>query len=115
MSEKKLTWFRKHWILSIILSIFILGGIASIFVEEETQDTNEDSRLSLVNSVSKIWKDLDGMTLNQKLNECTELCAGKDLDIPLIKNECYSSCYQIYYNLGEKELDIYLKELRGTK
>ena len=55
------------------------------------------------------------MSVSQKRKECTELCAGEDINIPVVKNECSSSCYQIYYYAGEESLDNYLKELRGEQ
>jgi len=42
----KKNWFRKHWIISIILGIFILGLIGSMFNTESDNHSTETSKSS---------------------------------------------------------------------
>ena len=48
-----------------------------------------------------------------KLDECTEVCAGENYDIPAIKNEWYYACYEIYTYLGEEGLDEQIAKCEG--
>jgi len=112
------------WILIIFASILIIGAIGSLFSTEES--TKKSSGLKLINStddqkitesgeVECTGKTFEQICINKKLDECTKLCAGEDINIPVIKNECYSSCYQIYYYGGEKDLDELIKKYNGEK
>ncbi len=51
--------------------------------------------------------------IHDKIDECTKLCAGEDIDIPYVKSACHSDCYQIYYYTGEEGLDEYILELKN--
>ncbi len=51
------------------------------------------------------------MSVDQKLEECGELCVGNDT-IPVIKHECKVLCNNLYYYFGEEELDKYLEDMR---
>ena len=73
---------------------------------------------SKLTELSKALKDLEkGLekqsSINKKINQCTELCAGGDIDIPVIKNTCHSDCYQVYYYGGEGALDDLIKSYGG--
>ena len=39
----------------------------------------------------------EGMSVFKKKRLCTELCAGEDIDIPIMKTRCSLSCSEIYY------------------
>jgi len=139
--SKKKNWFVKHWIASIIIVLFILGGIASLFDKSSSdlnnlnQSSSEKNKVEVSdNSLSDSFSELKNETINNLQEEpeikpveevkssemslyakkklCTELCAGEDINIPVIKNECSSSCLQIYYYTGEEGLDDYIKELQ---
>lgn len=158
MSDKtNKNWFARHWILSIILVILIVGMFGVIFDsgenpeitgkvinkpdktneqqieesnqqeevneepiivvqqeeinEEKEEDINEESWSE---DLREALEDLKETTSTyKKVNECTELCAGENIDIPVVKGECHSSCYQIYYYTGEEGLDEYIEELKG--
>ncbi len=73
-------------------------------------DIDADSFLDDINEALEDLKEQQG--IYEKLDECTELCAGEDIDIPVIKSECSLSCTQIYYYTGEESLDEYIEELR---
>lgn len=40
-----------------------------------------------------------------KVDECAEVCAGEDSNIPAVKSAFWTSCYEIYTYAGEEELD----------
>lgn len=122
--EKKKSWFRRHWVATlIIVGFFVLVGVLGILTEGTGEQANDDSKLTLTaNSVeNKNSAESDEATectgttfekicINKKIDGCTKLCAGEDIDIPAVKTDCYSSCYQIYYYGGEADLDEYIKE-----
>ena len=73
---------------------------------------------SLSDALKDLQKSLeDSSRTTSKINECTKLCAGDSYNIPVVKNECYLSCYQTYYYGGEGTLDelieIELKAMQG--
>lgn len=45
-NEEKKNWFRRHWILSIILGIFVLGIIVGMISPEESEQTGDSSETS---------------------------------------------------------------------
>jgi len=119
---KQKNWFRRHWIATlIIVSFFVLVGVLGILTEGTGEQANDDSKLT-ANSVENqnsaesneatecTGKTFEKLCINKKIDECTKLCAGEDIDIPAVKTDCYSSCYQIYYYGGETDLDKYIKE-----
>jgi hypothetical protein len=76
------------------------------------------STLNLLEELIEIIQSADGevgevLTIGDKLDKCTELCAGEDIVIPYVKSTCYSTCYQIYYYAGEESLDNYILELKN--
>lgn len=87
-------------------------------VKEETETASSDSWLNSFNEALKeLNESLSGVreqqSIYKKIDECTELCAGESIDIPVIKNECWYGCYQVYYYGGESGLDEYIAELKG--
>lgn len=81
-------------------------------VVEKAETSQRLTELS--NSLKELKKNLEKQSnINKKIIQCTELCAGEDINIPYIKNTCRSDCYQIYYYAGEEALDKYIEELRG--
>lgn len=58
-------------------------------------------------------KDLNEMSISEKKNLCTQLCAGDDIDVPYVESVCRSDCIKIYYYTGEEGLDNYIEELQG--
>lgn len=53
--------------------------------------------------------------LNSKLDECTRVCAGDDYDTPLIRDEFYSVCYQLYYALGMEGLEEEIERCKNQE
>lgn len=75
---------------------------------------NIDSSDNWIDDLEEAMDELEETTnIYKKIDECTELCAGEDIEIPYIKNICHSDCYQIYYYAGEEALDDYIEELRN--
>lgn len=120
--EKKKSWFHRHWVVTIILiGFFVLVGVLGILTEGIGEQAKNNSGLT-VNSVenqNSVESDeptkctgstFEKICINKKIDGCTKLCAGEDIDIPAVKTDCYSSCYQIYYYGGETDLDKYIKE-----
>jgi hypothetical protein len=83
--------------------------------QTETATTPENSSSSsLLDSLKELKEKLNEQSkINDKIDECTNLCSGEDINIPAVKNQCHSSCYQIYYYGGEESLDNYLSELKS--
>ena len=88
-------------------------------LEKTMNDLEESQEQPEEESPSEDWaKDLkesleETTSIYKKIDECTELCAGEDINIPYIKSVCHSDCYQIYYYTGEESLNEYIAELRG--
>ncbi len=76
----------------------------------EEESSSDDWAEDLKESLEELEKTMD---IYKKIDECTELCAGEDIDIDSIKSVCSFECYQIYYYAGEEGLDKYIEELRG--
>lgn len=137
---KQKSWFKRHWIITTILIIFIVFGVLGIIFDNSnnpSSQTQEKSGLKLIgeennainegkNTTMSSEKESDETTectgkifeqtcINKKIDDCTKLCAGADVNIPVIKNECHSACYQVYYYGGEKDLDDLIKEYKGEK
>jgi len=86
-------------------------AITEIKDAETTTDTGTGS--GILDSLKELIESLEETTrINSKIDECTKICAGEDYDIPVIKNEFYLACYQIYYYAGEEELDKYIAECK---
>jgi hypothetical protein len=120
---KKQNWFRRHWIISIFLGIMVLGAIGSIFdsgnekVIGDNSNNNviklggSQSQNSTVSSTSLKYtsSDVQQMSLSKKLDICTKDIAGDSINIPQVKDEAYSSCYEMYYSGGEEVLNQYIE------
>ncbi len=79
-------------------------------IEEDSWTDDFDEAME---DLGEALEDLEEQSnIYKKLDECTELSAGEDINIPAIKNEFYMACYQIYYYGGEEALDEYIAELR---
>jgi len=125
--ERRKSWFRRHWILTILLCLFAVFVLLVITGVNPEDTKSKSSGLKMLNSTENqnpaesdqttecAGKFFEQTCINLKLNECTKLCAGEDINIPAIKNECYSACYQTYYYGGEKDLDDLIKEYKGEK
>lgn len=113
---------KKGWIITIIIiGFFVLVGVLGILTESTGEQKNNDSGLT-ANSIENqnsaesdettecTGNTFEQLCINKKIDKCTKLCAGEDVDIPAVKADCYSSCYQIYYYGGETDLDEYIKE-----
>lgn len=85
----------------VLLLGMLIVNLASPSENEEIEEIDEGIIETLHTSLGTMVK----------LNECANLCAGEDKDIPVIKNECYSACYQIYYYLGIEELNEYVEDM----
>ncbi len=82
--------------------------------ESETNSEEDHSFDDWIDDLEEAMNELKETTnIYKKIDECTELCTGEDIDIPYIKNICHSDCYQIYYYAGEDALDEYIEELRS--
>lgn len=122
------TWLKVTlWVFGIL---FVLGFLGSFIPDEETgmvinqgqeaKDNEKDTGSSFneqLDEFNDALSDLeevleDQERINDKLDECSGLCAGEDVDIPYIKDTCYSGCHQIYYYAGEDALDKYIVELQ---
>ncbi|MBI2146294.1 hypothetical protein HYU22_03070 [Candidatus Woesearchaeota archaeon] len=72
----------------------------------ETRQETTDTISNLQKALEDAKKQLENhQSKTSKLDECTKLCAGEEYDIPYVKDEWYSTCYQIYYYAGESALD----------
>lgn len=118
-TKKQKNWFRRHWIITIFICLFIIIGVLTT-LEKNTGESTKNSGLdnskenqnSTESNQSKecTGKFFEQICISSKLNECTKLCSGEDINIPAVKSDCYSTCYQVYYNLGEQGLDDLIKE-----
>ena len=66
--EKKKSWFRRHWIITIILIIFIIGGIGSILFPEEQSDNPKTETKTTFAIGDKISIDNVDYTVNEAFN-----------------------------------------------
>lgn len=116
---KKQNWFRKHLVISIILGILILGAVGSLFEGDNKNNTDltgnviSEQKNNSDQTTECTGKTFEQLCINKKINDCTELCAGTDIEIPAVKTDCHSTCYQVYYYGGEKDLDDLIKEYKG--
>ena len=62
MEQTKKSWFRRHWIISIILSLIFLGFIISIFGDSNIENNPSGEQDNLVNVPES-----SGLTSNGKL------------------------------------------------
>lgn len=84
------------------IGIVLLLGMIFLALPSEEEEIEENGILETLH---------EGVGTMVKLNKCTELCAGKDINIPAIKQDCYSSCYNLYYYFGEEELNKYIEDM----
>jgi hypothetical protein len=117
-TDKKKSWFKRHWLLLTLLVVAII--VISAFINEDSNPKSESSISgsnvlnenknvsSDVPSLKYTPSDVEKMSLSKKLDLCTKDLAGDSIDIPQVKDECYASCYQIYYYGGEEALDEYI-------
>lgn len=83
-------------------------------LEDEWKET-EDRMGGIVGALEDLAEKMEESTrILQKLNDCTEICAGEYYDIPAVRNEFYSICYQLYYYAGEDQLDDYIEECKTS-
>lgn len=100
--RKRINWFRRHWIISILLGVFILMGVLLIIEVSDHEPPLDD---------------LDKMFVYEKLNECRKDCVGEKpekatlTDIQILF-ECDKFCKDFYDTFGEEELNKYLEEIR---
>ena len=81
---------------------------------QEVEPDADSSSGGWMEDLSQAMEEMEE-TLNiyDKLDECSELCAGESADIPYVKNECYSACNEIYYYAGEEALDNFMEGYRN--
>lgn len=121
VQEVRPNWFKKHpiWTTAIVIvvvffSLMIIAvnsedsqpkssGLKLVDNEGNVAQTTPDSSSASSNS-KYTSSQIDKMGHSAKLDLCTKLCAGEDIEIPATKNSCYSLCYQIYYYEGEQGL-----------
>ena len=84
--------------------------------KEETQETptKEKGRLEEIKEGLEKTKDaLEGYKeKTDKLDECTRLCADDSYKIPAVKDQCYLTCYEIYYYGGMESLDDLIEDFK---
>ena len=74
--------------------------------KQKTQTVIEEEKSDFQKSLEILKEKLeDNRQMTLKLDECTKACAGEDYNLPYIKDEWYSVCYQLYYYLGLEEVD----------
>jgi len=125
VETKKKNWFSRHKILTALICLFVLIGILAVSTDENSEEqTNNNSGVTANSTENQSPAESDQTTectgkvfektcINLKLSTCTKLCAGEDIDIPAVKTDCHSTCYQVYYYGGEKDLDDLIKEYQG--
>ena len=67
MEEKKKSWFRRHWILSIFLGLIVLGMIGSLFGGDSESDLTGD----VVNEQSVVTDVSDILLNNENIKDIT--------------------------------------------
>ncbi|MCX6742066.1 MAG: hypothetical protein NTX24_02735 [Candidatus Pacearchaeota archaeon] len=124
---KKKSWIKRHPVWTVVIIVFVFIGLIGMFTEEgeptsfglrsndsiENQSFTDSNQTMKCAGQTKIGLNFEQICINLKLDKCTKLCAGEDIEIPAVKDECYSSCYQIYYYGGEKELDNLIEDYKG--
>lgn len=84
MVEKK-NWFVRHWFLTILLIVLLLGILGSII----GQDKNPGKASSLNSQESVLASKTSGYTLDECLAVCDSYCIQSQVDV------CQSSCYMV--------------------
>jgi len=136
---KDKSWFRKHPILRTLLGLLLIFIAIGWFINTNTTgdvvneqnnqqeqqqleeikidtDSSDDLLDDFNDDLDEALEDLEEQSsIYKKLDECTKLSAGKDINLPAIKNEFYTVCYEIYYYGGEEDLDKFIEELNGEQ
>jgi hypothetical protein len=121
IETKKKNWFRRHLVLSIIFGILILGAVGSVFEGDSKSNTDltgkviSEQKNDSAQTTKCTGTTFEQLCINKKIDDCTRLCAGTDIEIPAVKTDCHSTCYQVYYYGGEKDLDDLIIEYKGQK
>lgn len=79
---------------------------------DETCSSNKcEEKSDFLKALEEAQEELENyQERTDKLDECTRVCAGEDYDIPVVKDQWYLVCYQLYYNLGMDALDDQIAE-----
>ena len=82
---------------------------------KKLEETKEKGTLEEIRDALQETKDVleDYQEKTDKLDECTELCAGDSYDIPAVKDQCWLSCYEIHYYGGMEALDDFIEGLKN--
>ena len=124
---KKKSWFGRHWLLATIFTIGIV--IISAFVNDSSNPKPKSTGLNILGGAENLsststnldsitpsskytTSEIEKMSLSKKLSLCTKDIAGDAIDIPEVKNEAYTSCYQIYYSGGEEALNEFIQGIK---
>lgn len=80
---------------------------------DTTTQTASSSLQELRDSLQDLSNKLaDTTRINKKIDDCSIICAGKQANIPAVKDQFYLACYQFYYYAGEAELDKFMVECK---
>lgn len=103
--EKKKSWFRRHWILTIILApfvmLFILGIIIGIASNSNTQTPS--------NTNNDVWSKTSGYTVD----DCNIVCESA-YDLQVQVDICQGNCNNIY-GKPSASLDKYVNKIKDIK
>lgn len=114
LEKPKKKFYKKWWFWGIVIFV-IVGIVGNLSDNSSTGNSINNEIKQTTQKVVNFNDTLSSMSLSNKNKLCVELCAGEDINIPAVKDQCSLSCYQIYYYEGEEGLNQYLIELKGEQ
>lgn len=111
VETKKKNWFRRHWILTIILGIVVLGIIAGMFGgdSQSNSSSTENNQQEETSNTQDVWSKSSGYTVD----ECEQVCE-EAYDLQAQVSVCQGNCIGIYGKPSDS-LDKYVNTVKDIK
>lgn len=100
MPEKNKSWFRRHWILTILFIIIILAIIGSVFSSNSTDNQSSNP--------NDAWSKNSSYTLD----DCNKVC-NDVYDIQAQVDVCQGSCGM--YGKPSNSMNEYVNRVKSLK
>lgn len=98
----------------MLISLFLMG--CSLFFEKDPEKLEEMKK-----NLKERQEQLD--VAKEKLDEynkqtvlidrCIKACGGEDIKIPLVRDEWWQVCYDIYYYSGEEGINNFIADCQS--
>jgi len=123
MEQKKKSWFRRHWIISIILVFVIIGTIGSLFDNEEAQNSNKESSsikkepMDLLPTREEIDSEWENIKINNQDIDASGFDSGASLEMDRMESLSLSLAYIFVYKFDSKNYadSFYSAEINKVK